>query len=135
MINNAAARARLGEICELAVDGEATVYPSAIDASAAFPLVAIGMPRWTPQIEPCIDRSQFPIAVAVKLPGGDSAATQDQLDQLWQAVASQLDDAITDDPTLGGLCAAAHLDRAEPGAFRVQGHDYPAQLIFINLDG
>lgn len=135
MINHKVARAKLAEIAAAAVGDEASVTPGAIDAVAAFPLVTVGLPRWTPQVQPCIDRSQFPVAVVVKTPGGDAAATQDQLDELWQTVAAELDAAISADQSLGGVCVVAHLERAEPGPFRIQGQEYPAQIILINLDG
>lgn len=132
MIDHAAARAKLAEI--VAVD-DVQVYESAIDAQPTFPLVAIGLPRWTPNVGPCMDRSQIPIAVVVKQPGGDASHQQDELERIWQLVVGQLTAAFDADQNLGGLCHWSEIERSQPGQFRIQGHDYPAQLIFTNLDG
>lgn len=141
MIDHAAGRAKLAEICTEAVagvdvDGQAvTVYESAIDAAPTFPLIAIGLPRWTPNIGPCMDRSQIPIAVVVKQPGGDASHQQDELERIWQLVAGRLTAEFDADQLLGGLCRYSEIERAQPMPFRIQGHDYPAQVIFTNLDG
>ena len=135
MIDHAAARAKLAEICTEAVAGEAEVYPSAIDALPTFPLVAIGLPRWTPNVGPCMDRSQIPIAVVVKQPGGDASHQQDELERIWQLVVAALTEAFDADQNLGGLCHWSEIERSQPGPFRLQGKEYPAQTIFTNLDG
>lgn len=135
MIDHTAARAKLAEICRAAVGDAAQVYESAIDAVAAPPLIAIGLPRFTPNVGPCMDRSQIPVAVVVKTPGGDASYQQDELERLWQLVTAGLTAAFEADQNLGGLCHWSEIDRAQPGPFRIQGQEYPAQVIFINIDG
>lgn len=132
MINIAAGRAKLAELVKI---DELEVYPSSLLTGAAPPFVAVGMPRLTPRVGPCLDRSEWPIAVVMPQDGSTTADPVVQLDDLWPQVWDRLDAAITADPYLDGVCEGAQLERAEFGAFRVQGHEYPAQVIFINLDG
>lgn len=138
MIDHSAARAKLAEIVDVTAtlpDLTVPVYQSAIDVVAAPPLIAIGLPRWTPNIRTCMDRSQIPIAVVVPLAGDAPSQLQDRLEQIWQQVVVQLTAAFDADQLLGGLCGYCEIDRSEPGRFRIQNQEYPAQLIFTNLDG
>lgn len=139
MIDIAAVRADLGEILAPAdpAPGEApawNVYPSGLDDAAAFPAVIIGMPRWTPGPTGCIDLTVWPIAVVAEMPGGVSSfsAVIGDLDQLWPQVLATLTEAFKTDRRFG---RAAHVERSEFSTYPVQGRSFPAQLIFVSIDG
>lgn len=137
MIDHGAARARLGQILVSSLEGEdqVQVYPGGLDALAAFPAVIIGQPRWVPDAGGCMDTSTWPVGVVVARPGGSDTYVQNQLERLWPIVLAGLSASIQTDQTLGGVCSAAHIQRAEFGLFAIQGQDYPAQTIFTDLYG
>lgn len=137
MIDHSAAREELGRIALVAVQGidEVTVYPGGLDALAHFPAVIVGQPRWAADAGPCMDTSTWPIGVVVARPGGSDTYVQNQLERLWPIVLAGITEAVRADQTLGGVCRASHVQRAEFGLFSIQGQDYPAQTIFTDLYG
>ena len=65
MIDFPAARARLADLAGEALGDLATVYPSGINSLVSYPAVVIGMPRWEPDTQPCMDTITWPISVVV----------------------------------------------------------------------
>lgn len=136
MIDHSAARAKIAELVEDTVPAGTTVYRSGLVPLADFPAVVIGMPSWS--VDPssiCTDRSTFPVAVILERPGFQDPATVDELETLWQSITEALREASRQDQTLGGVCAASAVQHAEFGQFNVQGQDFPAQVIFVDLFG
>lgn len=134
MIDHAAARGRLGDIIE-AGQLQATVYPTALQGLAAFPAIVLGQPSWEPDAGGCMDTTRWPVAVVVARPGSNDTYVQTELEQLWPALVTVLDQAIEEDQTLGGVCRASHIEQAEFGLFSIQGQEYPAQTIQLTLYG
>lgn len=137
MIDIPAARAGLASILTDVAPEGSTVEPAGSDALAVFPSVFVGMPAWNADGPTYgISTWTFPVAVVVDRAGtaGDSASI-DLLDQTWPVVLAGLRSKSEADPGLGGICAQSVITRATFGLYRVQGTDYPAQLIFIDLYG
>lgn len=136
MIDHSAARSGLAQMITAAALPEITVQRAGIDAVAVFPSVVIGQPRWrTVDQRPYrFDLTTFPIAVVVARSSDDSQVI-DQLEDLWPRVVEIFRTGIESDPTLGGICGSAEITEASFGRFAIQGTDYPAQLIFIELNG
>lgn len=135
MINHAAARVGLAQLLDEALP-DATVQRAGVDAVPEFPSVIIGQPAWdvVDQLPYAFQRSTFPVAVVVNRSSADSVVI-DTLESLWPQVVNVLRAAIEADPSLGGICADASVPRAGFGQFSIQGQNYPAQLIFIELNG
>lgn len=108
-------------------DPDVAAYPRAVDSVASFPAVVIGQPSWQPGPTFCLDRWEFPVAVIVSRPGISDEDTVAQLDGLWPQVLDRL--KTTDLPLEGSV------DRAQFGLFRIQGQDYPAQVITVTVTG
>ena len=135
MINHTAARDGLAQLLTQGLPG-VTVQRGGIDAVATFPGVIVGQPAWTKvdNLPYRLDRSTWPIAVVVARNSQDSVVI-DELEQLWPAALDLLRTTSEQDQTLGGICDEAIVTRADFGQFAIQGTNYPAQLIFIELYG
>lgn len=136
MIDHSAARTRLGMIIEAVAPIGTKVYRSGLEPLADFPAVVIGMPAWSvDESSHSTDRSTFPVAVILERPGFQDPVTVDALETLWQTITIALRNASLLDQTLSGVCRASAVQHAEFGQFNVQGQDYPAQVIFVDLFG
>lgn len=118
----------------ISVDG-LNVVPRAVDGMAELPAAVIGMPKWEPGPTGCWGSFEIPVAVLVARPGISDEDTVDELDRMWPQVLEQIQDAIDVDQSLGGVCAAVEIVRAEFGLFVLQGQQWPAQLIFLTVTG
>lgn len=111
-----------------------TVYPRGTSSVIRLPAVAIGMPTWEADVQPCMDRATYPITVAVDRNGSDTSVVT-VLEDLWPRVAAALRDAMAADQTLFGTCKAANVTRAEPTALTVQDRELPAVTVTAELYG
>lgn len=135
MINVPAVRAGLAELLD-AQFPEVKVQRAGVNASAVFPTIILGQPSWSPSSAGSFrfDRLTFAIACVVSRAGSD-ATTIDNLEELWPAVAGWLDEQTKTNQELGGLCRQSELTRAEFSRFPLQGTDYPAQILYLDLFG
>lgn len=136
MINHAAARDEIATMLTAIVPNGTTVYRSGLEPLSTFPAVVIGMPTWSvDESSYFTSRSTMPIAVILAKPNTQDPYTVDVLESLWELITNGLIDASHADQTLGGICHASAVQHTEFGQFNVQGQDYPAQVIFIDLFG
>lgn len=134
MLDHAVVRSRLAEIVQDHVPDVVTVYRSGLEPLADFPAVVIGMPSWSVDSSSYnTNRTTFPIAVIMEKPNHQSPLTVDALETLWQRLIEALLATSEKDGTLGNVCRASAIQHAEFGQFNVQGQDYPAQVIFVDL--
>ena len=140
MINLAAARDKLAELItaqvgDRAIDPAApAVYRGALDAVPAPPLIAVGVPEWEPDVQPCMDLTTIPVGVVVEMPGGNAGAVQDQLESLWSEVVAGLREDLIAQPGLG-VAKVVVIKRARFGPFIIQGTEYPAMVTFLEFYG
>lgn len=139
MINISEIRDVLTEVLEppAPAPGDAPLWvvePRGFDEPTGFPVVVVGMPSWRPGPTGCLDLYEWPIACIVEQPGGSASfsAVIEDLDTLWTTILDRLTEACKSDRRLG---KAAHVVRAEFGTYPVQGQSFPAQLIFVSIDG
>lgn len=135
MIDMVAARNEIAARCLAALGDQVTIYPAGITGQASLPAVALGMPRWESNVQPCMDLYTWPLAVVVARPGSNDPYVITTLDQLWTDLAGALMTDIENDQTLGGICKAAEVTRADAGYLTVQGVDQPAQTIMLETYG
>lgn len=138
MIEFGLVRAFLAERLIAHLPAGTTVYGRAIDGSAEFPAVVLGMPtleEWG--VQSCdVSRWSLPVHVVVARSGGDEAATQEDLERLWQTVLELLREAVQADQGLGDPSGvSADLASAMPGQVMVQGLQFPAYEIKLELYG
>lgn len=115
---------------------EVTVYAAAPHGTLPKQFVMVGMPTWRPPTEAvCMDSVEWGVMVCVARSGTNDTFTALSLEALWPQVLQLLDDAVTNDSTLGGLCSHSFLSRAEFTTATIQGTDFPAQTITITLQG
>lgn len=139
MLDLNAARDKLAALATAAAPAnmQVTVYRSGLRPLADFPAVVIRQPSWTPSGELGLsyrmDRWRWPISVVLEKPGTQDPVTVDVLDQLWTALLAALQDQVETDPGWAGLCRQTMVDHAEFGTFTVQGQEYPAQTIYVDL--
>lgn len=134
MINLVQARARIAELITTQLGDRVTVYPAALDATANLPCVALGVPDFTPDAQPCVDLITIPVAVVVPLLSGAAMANQDQLEALWSELVEGLREDIRTQPGLG-IARNAVIRRAQYGGFAIQGQEYPAMVTYLDLFG
>lgn len=139
MIDLAAARTAIEDLCRSVLPAETLIYPSGLMPLAQFPAVVIGQPSWTPSaqldLSYGLDRYRWPVAVVLEKPGVQDPTSVDVLDQLWTTLLVALDQQAQGRPGWGGVCKGTLLDHAEFGVFTVQGQAYPAQTIYVDLYG
>jgi len=129
-----AQRAALAALCEAVPDLQ--VYPAAPHGTLPKEFVLIGMPTWRPPTEAlCMDSVEWGVMVCVARTGTNDTITALSLEGLWPLVLTALDQAITTDSTLGGLCSHSFLKDAEFSTVTIQGADYPAQIITLTMQG
>lgn len=121
------------------VPATTTVYGSGLEPLAVFPAVVLGQPSWLPGTQVGLpfglDRYRWPVAVVLEKPGAPDPTTVDVLEGLWTSLLSGLQNLSQTDSTLGGLASEMLLDHADFGTFTVQGEQYPAQRIYLDLYG
>lgn len=139
MIDVAAVRAKLADRIRAALVGGpaagVAVHEVTPDGTTGFPAVVLGMPSWRPGANFCLDEQELPVVVVVAQDGTTNAGVVSSLDELWPAVVVALKAASSEDPTLGGLVAEWHLDRADFGSFVLGNASLPAQNITLTLNG
>ena len=134
MLDHVAARSRLFQIIQDHIPQGTTVYRSGLQPLAEFPAIVIGMPSWSVDSSSYnTNRTTYPIAVILEKPNTQSPVTVDVLEALWQRIIQALLYESERDGTLAGVCRASAIQHAEFGQFNVQGQDYPAQVIFVDL--
>jgi len=124
---------------ELLQDQPATLYATTTESLISPPAIIVGQPTVTFSTLSTgygrLDTSSFPIMVLVRRPGSNDPHQQHELEELWPSVAETLAVALIDDQTLGGLCKAGSVIRADFSFYVVQGKQYPTQTITVELYG
>lgn len=133
MIDLAAVRTRLADSFRDQFGDRVKVYRGQLAAAAEFPLIAVGVPRWKPDVQPCTDQVSLPVALAVKVGAGDGEAVQDSLEALWAELVDSLREDLRTDPSLGGLVRTAVITGADFGGLLIQGREYPAMNTTLDL--
>lgn len=133
MIDLAAVRTELAELFTIQFGDRVKVYRGQLAAVAEFPLIAVGTPRWKPDVQPCTDQVTLPVALAVRLPNDDGEVVQDSLEALWAELIEGLREDLKADPTLGGLVRTSVIASAEFGGLLIQGREYPAMNTTLDL--
>lgn len=141
MIDFAVTRARLREVLStVTVTYPGTdeprpieVYEWAVDGPIALPAIFIGLPEVEFRVQPCIDKVELPIAVAVGRSGADDKAMHQELEQLWPRVAEVLDAAVPAE--FLDIGTNAEMTRAQFVPIGIQGQTYPAQEITLEIYG
>ena len=96
----------------------------------------LSMPEWAPATAAVSwDQVTWSILVCVARSGTNDTLTAHELEGLWPRVLRHLDDAIITDPTLGGVCYHSTILRAEFDIATIQGTDFPAQIITLEMLG
>ena len=112
---------------------DVTVYPAGVsDGPFTAPALIIGQPEVTFAAQPCLDRYSLPVAVVVAR-GVSDRETQARLEQVWTDTAELARMLFASDAQLGGLVAAVRLVDARFGLFGVQGQEFPAQHLSIEI--
>ena len=133
--NVAAQRVALRDVL-VALPDPVTVFEAAPHSSLPSRFLLLSMPEWRPATDAVgWDRTSWAVMVCVARTGTNDTATAQALEALWPRVLGHLDEAIDQDPTLGGVCYHATITRAEFDVAALQGVDYPAQIITIEMQG
>lgn len=112
---------------------DVTVYPAGVsDGPFVLPALIIGQPEVTFAVQPCLDRYSLPVAVVVAR-GVSDRETQARLESVWTDTAELARLLFDSDAQLGGLVAAVRLVDARFGLFGIQGQEYPAQHLSIEI--
>lgn len=135
MLNVPQVREQLATVLGGLVPPDVPVIRSAFDSVPRFPAVVLGMPWWDEGRDTtfCLPVLTWPIACVVARSGSNDTATVDQLDGLWPGLVEQL--RRLGPAVLAGLAAQVIVGPARFGQFSVQGSDYPAQLLSIEIFG
>lgn len=135
MINLERVRVGIVEVFGSVVSG-IVAYPAAPHGPLPEQFLIVGMPSWREPIDSiCLDRWEWPVLVVVGRPGTNDTATAERLQALWPQVVAALQLAIQADQSLGGICAAANVTKAEFGTVDIQGKQLPCQTITLQLYG
>lgn len=133
MIDLDAARLGLADVAGT-VPGIERVYPRAVDGSIELPAVVIGLPEVEFDVAPCqTDTATIPVAVAVRRMGANEEAVQQQLEDLWVAVATAIRGSLETGPLSNvgeGQCT-----RAVMGSLDIAGQSWPAYVIEVEFTG
>jgi len=117
------------------IDGLASSVEAAFDGVPALPALIGGMPRTDFEAGPtgCTEETIFPVAVVVPRTGTSDALTVATLDTLASRLMAAAIKFAQADPTLGGLVAEWHPERAEFGLFRIGNTDHPAYTVRLKI--